>query len=57
MEPQQNADYRTTVQIISDWRERKLLERSPTMGERLLSYLLPTLWVTAIVVAAAAISW
>lgn len=57
MEQQQDADYRTTVQIISDWRERKLLERSPTMGERLLSYLLPTLWVTAIVVAGAAISW
>ena len=42
-----DAEHRTTLQIVSDWRERKLLERSPTISERLLSYLLPTLWVLA----------
>jgi len=53
---QHDADYRTTVQVISDWRDRKRLERVPSVGERVLSYLLPTLWVVALVVGGAAIS-
>lgn len=53
----QDADYRTTVQIVADWRERKLSERSPTLAERFLSYLLPALWVLALVAAVAAVSW
>jgi hypothetical protein len=54
---QHDADYRTTVQVISDWRDRKRLERVPSMGERVLSYLVPTLWVVALVVGGAAISF
>jgi hypothetical protein len=53
----QDVDQRTTLQIMSDWRERKLAERSPTVAERFLTYLLPTLWVLAFVAAGAAISW
>ena len=53
----QDADHRSTLRIMSDWRERKLLERSPTITERFLTYLLPTLWVLAFVAAGAAISW
>lgn len=53
---QHDADYRTTVQVISDWRDRKRLERVPSMGERLLNYLVPTLWVLALVVGGAAVS-
>lgn len=57
MEKHEELDYRTTVQMLSDWRERKLLERAPTLAERLLGYFLPGLWLFAIVVAGAAISW
>jgi hypothetical protein len=53
----QALDYRTTVQMASDWRDRKVLERSRTLGEQFLSYFLPALWVLAFVVAGAAISW
>jgi hypothetical protein len=51
----QELDYRTTVQMLSDWRDRKLLERSPGLGERLLSYSVPTLWLLAFAVAGAAL--
>jgi hypothetical protein len=54
---QHDADYRTTVQVISDWRDRKRLERVPSLGERVLNYLVPTLWVVALVVGGAAISF
>jgi hypothetical protein len=53
----QAVDYRTTVQMLSDWRERKVLERSQTFGEQFLSYLLPALWVLAVVVGGAVTSW
>jgi hypothetical protein len=53
----QGLDYRTTVQMLSDWRDRKVLERSRSLGERLLGYFLPTLWTLAVVVAGVALSW
>jgi hypothetical protein len=53
----QDADYRTTVQVIADWRDRKRLERVPTIAERVLNYLVPTLWVVALVVGGAAVSF
>jgi hypothetical protein len=53
----QPVDARTTAQAISGWRGPFLFERQRTTGERLLHYLLPTLWVLAVVAAGAAISW
>ena len=53
----QDVDARTTSQVISDWRGRMRFERQRSMAERLVNYLLPTLWVLAVVAAAAAISW
>ena len=54
-------DYRTTAQVISDWRGRMLFARPRSTGERVLDYLvpclLPTLWVVALVTAGAAIFW
>jgi hypothetical protein len=52
-----DVDYRTTGQIISDWRGRMLFARQRTMRERLLHYLLPMLWVLAFLVGSAAIFW
>jgi len=52
-----DVDYRITAQLISDWRGRMLFARPRSMRERLLDYLLPALWVLALVVASAAIIW
>lgn len=52
-----DVDYRITAQLISDWRGRMLFARPRSMRERLLDYLLPALWVLALVVAGAGIIW
>jgi len=52
-----DVDYRITAQLISDWRGRMLFARPRSMRERLLDYLLPVLWVLALVVASAGIIW
>jgi hypothetical protein len=50
-------EYRTTLQITSNWRGRLLFARPPSVRQRLLHYLVPILWAVAIVAAAAAIFW
>jgi hypothetical protein len=50
-------EYRTTLQITSNWRGRLLFARPPSIRQRVLHYLVPSLWAVAIVAAAAAIFW
>jgi hypothetical protein len=50
-------EYRTTLQMTSNWRGRMLFARRPSMRQRLLDYLVRVLWALALIVAGTAIFW
>jgi hypothetical protein len=50
-------EYHTTLQTTSNWRARMVFMRPPSLRQRLLDYLVPTLWALALVVAGVAIFW